>query len=348
MNLQPVQSRGLAAALLAAVTFGLTVPLVKAWFGEVHPWLIAGLLYLGSGLGLTAWALVRGVAWSVPRRDLPWLAGAVLTGGIFAPVLLLFGLRDVPASTAALLLTCEGLFTSLLAWAVFREHYDRRIVIGFLAIAAGAAILAVAPGSPRSAHLVPSMLVLAACLAWGVDNNLTRVFSLADPIQIAATKGLVAGLTNTILALRMGAQMPPLTDAALAGAVGFMGYGLSLVLFVYALRELGTSRTSALFSVAPFVGALVAFVFLGEPYSVALLLAGALIGWGVWLHVTERHLHDHEHDAIEHEHAHEHDEHHDHRHGEGVPPDSHTHPHRHIPLTHGHPHFPDAHHRHDH
>lgn len=346
--MQPRQIRGIAAALLAAATFGMTVPIAKAWFGGINPWLLAGLLYLGSGLGLTAWAATQRRPWSVRRNELPWLAGAVLAGGILAPVLLLFGLRGVPASTAALLLTCEGLFTSLLAWAVFHEHYDRRIVVGFVAIAGGAMTLAVAPGSPQSAALVPTLFVLAACLAWGIDNNLTRVISLADPIQIAAAKGLIAGLTNTVLALSTGAQMPTLSIAALAGAVGLMGYGVSLVLFVYALRELGTSRTSAYFSVAPFVGAILAVLFLGESFTVSLMLAGALMAWGVWLHVTERHLHDHQHEAIEHEHAHEHDEHHDHRHDEGAPQSSHTHRHTHTTLRHRHPHFPDAHHRHDH
>ncbi len=195
---------------------------------------------------------------------------------------------------------------------------------------------------------MPAVLILVACLAWGVDNNLTRVIALADPIQIAAAKGLVAGLTNTVLAVTLGAEPPTLAGAVTAGSVGFVGYGLSLVLFVYALRGLGTSRTSAYFSVAPFVGALVAVVFLDEPFTVAFMFAGALMGWGVWLHVTERHLHDHEHGVIEHEHAHEHDEHHDHHHGEGMPPEAHTHRHTHTSLRHEHPHFPDAHHRHDH
>jgi drug/metabolite transporter (DMT)-like permease len=311
VTIQSSRTRGIAAALLAALTFGLTVPLAKAWFSGVGPWLLAGLLYLGSGIGLSVRAVLRGRPCSVPRRELPWLAGAVLTGGIVAPVLLLLGLRDVPASMASLMLTCEGLFTSLLAWIAFREHYDRRIVLGFLAIAGGAVTLALVPGSPQSAPLLPALLVLAACLAWGVDNNLTRVISLADPIQIAAARGLVAGLTNTILALSLGAQVPTLTGSVIAGSVGFLGYGLSLALFVYALRDLGTSRMSAYFSVAPFVGALVAVVFLDEPFTVALMIAGALMGWGVWLHVTEHHLHDHEHEVIEHEHAHEHDEHHD-------------------------------------
>ncbi len=348
MTLMPGQRRGIAAALLAAVTFGLTVPLVKAWHGDTNPWLLAGLLYLGSGVGLTLWAVIRGGAWTVPRHDLPWLAGAVLAGGIVAPVLLLLGLRGVPASTASLLLTCEGLFTSLLAWIAFREHYDRRIVLGFLAIAGGAVTLALVPGSPQSTPLMPAVLILAACLAWGVDNNLTRVIALADPIQIAAAKGLVAGLTNTILGVSMGVHLPTLTGSVIAGCVGFVGYGLSLALFVYALRDLGTSRTSAYFSVAPFVGALVAFLFLDEPFTVAIMIAGGLMGWGVWLHVTEHHLHEHEHAATEHEHAHEHDEHHDHRHGKDVSPGSHTHRHTHTPLRHRHPHFPDAHHRHDH
>jgi drug/metabolite transporter (DMT)-like permease len=341
------QKRGIVAALLAAGSFGLTVPILKRGFGGVNPWMLAGLLYLGSGLGLMAWTTVRRQPWSVPRHDLPWLAGAVLAGGIVAPVLLLFGLRGVPASTAALLLTCEGVFTSVLAWVAFHEHFDRRILLGFLAITAGALALALAPGGLQSGQFIPIALILAACFAWGIDNNLTRRIALADPIQIAATKGLVAGLTNTVLALLLGAQLPPLAETATAGAVGLLGYGVSLVLFVYALRELGTARTSAYFSVAPFVGAAVAVVLLGEPVTGALLLAGALMALGVWLHVTESHSHEHRHAAIEHEHVHEHDDHHDH-HGEGAQAPSHSHRHAHTQLRHRHAHFPDAHHRHDH
>lgn len=347
MTLQPGQRRGIAAALLSAVMFGLTVPVIKGWFATVHPWLLAGLLYLGSGIGLGAWAVLRKRAWSIEGKDLRWLAGAVLAGGIVAPVLLLIGLRGTPASTASLLLTSEGLFTSVLAWVAFREHWDRRIVLGFLAITAGAVVLAVAPGKLQPAHVLPIALVLSACLMWGIDNNLTRKVALGDPVQVAAVKGLVAGLTNTVLALTFGAQLPPTSSLASIGLLGVLGYGLSLALFIYALRELGTARSSAYFSVAPFVGAACAVLLLAEPLSWALIVAGVLMSAGVWLHVTERHAHDHEHPALEHEHVHTHDVHHDH-HDDDAQDAPHSHRHVHAAMRHGHPHFPDAHHRHDH
>lgn len=348
MNLLPTQRLGITAALLSAVMFGLTLPVLKVGFGDANPWLLAGLLYLGSGGGLAVWSTVRGRTWTVARRDLPWLAGAVIAGGIVAPVLLLLGLRDIPASTASLFLTCEGMFTSVLAWTAFREHYDSRVVLGFIAIAGGAIVLALVPGSLQPTPLLPAALVLAACLAWGVDNNLTRVVALADPIQIAATKGLVAGLTNTVLAVSMGAHLPSWSSAAMAGGIGFAGYGVSLVLFVVALRDLGTSRASAYFSIAPFIGVLVSVTVLREPFTPAIAMAGVFMGVGVWLHVTEHHSHDHVHDELEHEHSHHHDEHHDHHDSEPTPPGTHAHVHVHKPLRHRHPHFPDAHHRHDH
>lgn len=343
----PGQKRGIAAAIIAAVTFALTVPVAKSLVVGASPWLVAGLLYLGSGIGLAALSALRAPAWSLPGRDWARLATAIVAGGILAPVLLLAGLRSVSGSTAALLLTCESVFTSLLAWIVFREHVDRRILLGFVAIVAGGLVLAAAHGGTQEAPLAGVALVLGACLAWGIDNNVTRTISLRDPLQIAAAKGLVAGTTNTLLAVLTGAQWPTTTLLLVAGLSGFVGYGLSLALFIYALRELGTARTSAYFSTAPFVAAVMSVVFLREPVTGGLLIAGALMSLGVWLHVTESHSHEHRHETFEHEHAHEHDEHHDH-HDDGAPPGSHTHRHRHVAMTHRHPHFPDAHHRHGH
>jgi drug/metabolite transporter (DMT)-like permease len=238
-------------------------------------------------------------------------------------------------------------FTSLLAWLAFREHRDRRIVLGFLAITAGAAVLALAPGEPGAPAWGPVALVLSACLMWGLDNNLTRRVALGDPVQLAAAKGLIAGLTNSVAALILGARLSAAAELAFIGIVGLLGYGLSLVMFVYALRELGTARTSAYFSVAPFIGAAVAVPLLGEPLTPALIVAGALMGAGVWLHVTERHSHDHEHGGLGHDHVHAHDVHHDHHDGD-VPAGPHRHWHVHGPVRHRHPHFPDPHHRHDH
>jgi drug/metabolite transporter (DMT)-like permease len=259
----------------------------------------------------------------------------------------MLGLARTDAAAASLLLNLEGLATMGIAWLVFRENVDRRLLLGALAILAGALVLSLQGGG---VVLGPgALLIAAACLAWGIDNNLTRGLSAADPVQIATVKGLVAGTVNTALALALGSGLPGPAAAMAAGLVGFLGYGVSLVLFVLALRHLGTARTGAYFSLAPFVGAALAVAMLGEPLTVRLLAAGLLMGLGLYLHLAERHEHDHRHEPMEHEHAHVHDIHHRHAHADGTSPDEpHVHRHRHAPLVHRHPHYPDLHHRHDH
>jgi drug/metabolite transporter (DMT)-like permease len=341
-------SPGVAAALGAALLFGAGTPLAKLLLRDVSPWLLAGLLYLGSGLGLTLYRrLVYSPAVRLPRRELVWFGGAILAGGIVGPVLLMIGLTGMPASGASLLLNAEGVFTALLAWFAFKENFDRRIALGMVAIVAGALVLSW-PGEARFAGLGPTLAILGACFAWGVDNNLTRKISLTDATWIASVKGLVSGAVNLILALSLGASLPALSNMAGAMIVGLLAYGVSLALFVVGLRHLGTARTGAYFSVAPFFGALLA-VLMGEVVTLPLVIAGALMALGTWLHLTERHEHEHAHAAIRHDHEHVHDEHHQHEHDVSVAPGvNHSHPHWHQPQVHLHPHYPDAHHRHDH
>jgi drug/metabolite transporter (DMT)-like permease len=351
--MSPGGKRSIAGALAAAALFGASTPAAKALGADVHPFALAGLLYAGSGLGLGAWVLARRAAGrSVPlgiaAADLPWLAGAVLAGGVAAPAMLMFGLASTQATVASLLLNLESVFTALIAWFVFRENFDRRIAAGMALITAGGVLLAFQPGAFDRLDGA-ALLVAAACLCWAVDNNLTRKISAGDAITIAAIKGCVAGATNLALAVAAGAALPPLLVAAGAIGVGFAGYGLSLVLFVIALRELGAARTGAYFSTAPFVGVTLAIGVLGEPAGALFWSAAALMALGVWLHVSERHQHTHAHEPLDHAHRHTHDAHHAHGHDfdwDGSEP--HSHPHRHQPLTHSHPHFPDIHHRHGH
>jgi drug/metabolite transporter (DMT)-like permease len=343
--------RGIAAALAAALLFGASTPLAKLLLAHASPWLLAALLYLGSGIGLFLVRRARRMpAVSLARGELGWLAGAILAGGIVAPVLLMLGLARMLASGASLLLNAEGVLTALLAWFVFHENFDRRVALGMLAIVAGAVVLTW-PGEARFAGGEAALLVLGACLAWAIDNNLTRKVSLADASFIAMTKGLAAGTTNLLLALTLDASWPAPSVVAGALALGFASYGASLTLFVVALRQLGTARTGAYFSVAPFFGTLLAIGLLGEPVTLQLVLAGALMILGVWLHLTERHEHAHAHEGVAHEHTHEHggDPHHDHAHEPPVAAGTrHSHWHTHAPLTHSHPHFPDMHHGHRH
>jgi drug/metabolite transporter (DMT)-like permease len=311
--------------------------------------MLAGILYLGSGAGLAAWRIARGGARArLARAEIPWLVAAIALGGVAGPVLLLWGLARMPASSASLLLNAEGLLTALVAWIAFRENFDRRIALGMLLIAAGAALLAW-PRNAEFGSVLPALAVVGACLAWALDNNLTRKVALADATQVAMVKGLAAGATNVVLAAVSGERFPPMQIAAGGALLGIVSYGLSLVLYVRAMRDLGTARTGAYFSTAPFAGAIVSIVLLREPVTGNLAVAGTLMAIGVWLHLTEHHRHRHSHEPVDHEHEHEHDAHHRHAHepplAAGV---RHTHRHRHEAMTHSHEHFPDSHHRHPH
>jgi drug/metabolite transporter (DMT)-like permease len=345
---------GVSFAMLAAVLFGASTPFSKILLGKTEPVLLAGLLYLGSGIGLTVWSWFRSQSKGgtreaqLKRSDFSWLAGAILAGGIIGPVLLMVGLVITPASSASLLLNLEGVFTAVLAWFVFKENFDRRIALGMAAITLGGLVLSwggrLEVGVPWGA-----LAITGACLAWGIDNNFTRRVSAGDPAQIAAIKGLVAGTVNLTIALVTGAHVPAFITVTMAALVGFFGYGVSLTLFVLALRHVGTARTGAYFSLAPFVGAMISVLILRDSLTLQFLIAAVLMGTGVWLHLTERHEHEHLHEAIEHDHRHVHDEHHQHEHEELVPLDQpHSHPHRHERMVHSHPHYPDIHHRHAH
>lgn len=345
---------GAPIALASAALFGASTPLAKALLGGgISPWLLAGLLYLGSGIGLALITVLRrlvGQASSeapLDRGDWPWMLLVILSGGVAGPVLLMLGLVSTPASSAALLLNLEGLATMAIAWAVFKENVDRRLLLGALAILAAAALLSWR-GSAGGLGL-GALAIAGACLAWGIDNNLTRKISGSDPMQIAMFKGVAAGSVNLGLAVLLDAHLPEPGVLVGAGVVGFFGYGVSLVLFVLALRNLGTARTGAYFSMAPFIGALLALSMFGEPVTTRLIIAAVLMGIGLWLHLVERHDHDHVHESLDHAHAHAHDAHHQHTHGPGDPlGEPHVHAHRHRPLVHSHPHYPDLHHRHGH
>lgn len=347
---------GVWAALASAFLFGAGTPLAKSLLSQVSPWLLAGLLYAGSGLGLLIYRRIKKLPTPrLNRRELLWLLAAIMCGGGAAPVLLMFGLSGLAASHASLLLNAEAVLTTLLAWAFFKEYLGRRIVLGMALIVVGALLLggphAWAGPAVQVSEIWPALAVLLACAFWALDNNFTRQVAHADASWIACVKGLSAGVTNLLLAVLLGAIWPSVAGMSAAMAVGFLAYGVSLALFVVALRQLGASRAGAYFSTAPFVGAVISVVFFAEPLTWQLGLASALMGLGVWLHLTENHKHLHRHEVLVHEHVHAHDEHHLHEHsgvGAGSSPGTHSHPHQHEYLEHSHAHFPDAHHRHQH
>ncbi|KVD22997.1 DMT family transporter [Burkholderia ubonensis] len=346
----------IVVALTAAALFGAATPLAKALLGALSPFMVAGLFYLGSGIGLGAGIVIRRLrrpaahadtGHALKKSELPWLAGAIAAGGIAGPALLMLGLASTPAATSALLLNLEGVLTAVIAWVVFRENVDLQVFLGMAAIVAGGVLLSWKPGAAG----VPTgaLLIVGACLCWAIDNNLTRKVSANDAMVIACMKGLVAGPVNIAVAVAAGAAWPAAATTAAAMLTGLAGYGVSLVLFVIALRDLGTARTGAYFSVAPLFGVALSLLIWPELPSVAFWIAAALMALGIWLHVRERHDHAHTHERLEHTHRHRHDAHHQHTHDfpyEGDEP--HAHPHVHLPITHSHAHFPDIHHRHRH
>jgi drug/metabolite transporter (DMT)-like permease len=339
-------------ALAAAALFGTSTPLAKILLEAASPVVLAGLLYLGSGIGLALWRLAQGRS-GHPReaplaaRDWGWLAGATLAGGVAAPVLLLWGLASSGAAETALLLNFESILTAFVAAVLFREAVGARVWIAALVMLAGGIVLGYDPASALA--FSPYALAIAgACLCWALDNNLTRKVAGADPLVTAMTKGLVAGSINLALGLMLEGTFPGPWAAAGALVLGFAAYGASLVLFIYAMRHLGAARTAAHFSTAPFIGAMIAVPLLGEPVTAALVSAALLMALATWLVLTERHAHEHAHEHMTHSHRHVHDEHHQHAHRGDEGPEPHAHEHVHEPLRHAHPHLPDLHHRHKH
>lgn len=345
-------NRSVLHALSAAALFGASMPLAKLLVGEISPWLLAGLLYLGSGIGLALVRIIRDNGWKpsgLRRQEWPWLLGAIALGGILGPVALMFGLTLTTASTASLLLNLETVFTALLAWIVFRENAGSRVMLGMLSIVAGGIVLSWPSADAAASNWIGTLVIAAACLCWAIDNNLTRYVSASDSTFIASTKGLIAGSVNCALALIAGLALPDAGTVLTTMFIGLIGYGASLVLFVLALRGLGTARTGTYFSIAPFIGAGIALVLLAEPAGPTFWTACALMGLGVWLHLTEHHEHMHTHEPLEHAHLHSHDEHHQHEHEHSWDKhDAHEHPHQHAAVTHKHLHYPDIHHRHTH
>jgi len=336
----------------AAVLFGAGTPLSKLLLPRVSPLMLAALLYLGAAGLITifrALAIFRGRQSSetgIRSSDVPALCAVVAFGGVLGPTLMLFGLSRISALTGSLLLNLEAVFTIAIAVAIFREHLDAGSTIACAVIIAGAVLLSYQPGV-MTATFVGSLAIVAACLCWAIDNNLSQRLSLRDPLAIVQVKTTGAGLTSMALALATGHTLPVSTVLLGALALGCVSYGASLVMAMLALRYLGAARQIAWFSTAPFIGAALSIPIFGVLPNLFEILGMVLMMAGIFLLVRERHSHVHTHQPIEHDHSHTHDEHHRHAH-EGTVLEPHSHQHRHEPVTHAHPHVSDLHHRHPH
>jgi len=349
-----MDKKPLFCIILSAALFGISTPISKLLVDDIPPLALAGFLYLGAFLGLFIYAIIlrmRGPRKyerepSLERRDLPWLAGAILSGGVIAPVALMQGLTLVSGFASSLLLNLEGVATAIIAVAVFKEHAGRRIWFALLFMTLAGVSLSWDPGQGELDPGGPLLIVLAM-ICWGVDNNLTQHISNKDPTQIVQLKGIVAGTTSLSLAALLGLQVSLDVSILFALFLGSLSYGLSLILFIKALEGLGSSRTGSFFSFGPFIGAVVSILLLGEIITWPLMAATFLMLLGVWMMITEHHSHMHRHEHLVHTHTHELDMHHQHVHPDGQH-GPHAHEHTHEPMTHSHAHWPDQHHRHEH
>ncbi|MBI5491547.1 MAG: DMT family transporter [Deltaproteobacteria bacterium] len=345
---------GALAALLAAFFFGMSAPASKLLLAEAGPVMLAGLFYLGSFAGLFAFTSVKRLFWgrlpgesALKGRDYFYLAGSIVSGGVAAPLFMLYGLSSTAGSTASLLLNVEGVLTVLIAMLIFREQVGGKVWLAALTMLLASSVLTYSPGSRGLYIEKGGLLVLAAALMWAIDNNLTRELSHRDPVVIAKYKGFSSGVVNLFAAYLLGESLPAHTYLGGALILGALAYGTSLVLFIYALRHLGASRTSTYFGATPFIGMFLSIIILGESFTLRLAAASVLMLASIWLILREYHGHEHTHEAFCHEHRHTHDEHHDHEH-EGDFFDPHCHEHEHETLTHSHAHAPDIHHFHRH
>ena len=340
--------KGGLLALVAAVLFGVSTPLVQKWGAGLGPFSTAALLY--GGAAVVGWLIRRPIEREacLQRTDLPRLLAMAGFGAVVGPVALAWGLQHTSGTSASLMLTLEALFTALLAWCLYRETLDRRVWTAMVLLLAGGLLLVLDQGRSGGVQLWGLLAVLLATAAWGVDNTLSRALAERDPGQVVMAKALLGASATLVLAVVLGEPLPPAGAALGLLAVGASGYGLSLRFYLLAQRAFGAARTGSVFALAPFMGAALA-VALGDRSTSGMMVMGSLLMLGgVLLHMAESHGHEHQHEALEHEHAHRHDDgHHNHTH-DPMPGAQHSHPHRHEPLHHTHAHVPDAHHLHRH
>jgi len=344
-------------SILAAVLFGASAPLAKVLLSKIEPIPLAALMYLGGGVGLLLLRMLKTLHWRdadaearISKADMPWLIGALLAGGVGAPIILMFSLQNTPAATVSLLLNFEGVATALIAVVVFNEAIGRHVWVAMFCMT-GAGVLLSLDLSGQWGVSLGAIGVLVACILWGIDNNFTRNVSAKDPVVIVIIKGIGAGLFSLALAFALSVPIPSPLVGLSAMLLGFFSYGLSIVLFILSLRSLGSARTSALFGSAPFIGVVISFLLLKESPNVLFMVSLPIMITGAILLLREKHGHEHIHDRMTHEHRHYHEDgHHAHNHQEQNPPDSffHSHPHEHGQVEHEHAHTPDIHHRHGH
>lgn len=345
-------------ALVSALLWGSSIPALKVFVGEVNAVLMAGLLYLGSGIALGLVLIMRQFAGKfkegnhkeaqLERTDLPWFISSIFSGGVAAPICLMQGLSLTPAAVSSLFLNFEGIMTIVWGRLFFGEYLGNRIWLIMTLLFVGGLLLSSPAGGLIAWNIAGPFLLIMACALWGLDNNLTRNISGKDPVALTCYKGLLGGTATTTIALLNKALLPQYSSLVIILAIGAVCSGVSLVLFIYALRHLGVARTSACFGMFPFLGAILSVMFLHETLTTPLILAAVIMALAIIVLLSEKHAHTHIHENISHNHLHTSDDHHIHLHDGTEKTEPHSHWHIHETLLHEHDHMPDIHHRHLH
>jgi drug/metabolite transporter (DMT)-like permease len=349
-----VSRDGVVRCLLAAVLFGAAAPAASRLAGSMPAFTLAGLLYVGAALAVLPSVLSQPPSRRAVAREWRPALTAVVVGGALGPVLLMAGLARTSAATGSLLLNTELAATAVIAAVFFREHLGRRLLVSVALITLAGVLLTWQPGASIDAG---ALLIIAACVSWGLDNCVTAGIEHLTPAHVVALKGAVAGSANLVIGLTIAGwgAGTSIRDVIAALIIGVGGYGISTVLWVQGARQLGAARGQVIFATAPFIGAAIAWIGLGESVTALQVLAAAVAVAGVAISLRSAHEHEHTHASLVHDHEHAHDDgHHDaghgHGHGDGAVTAGgrHRHVHRHRERTHAHPHVPDLHHRHEH
>lgn len=348
-----MDNKPILLVLVSAALFGVSTPLAKVLLDNIDPIVLAGYLYLGAFVGLAIFTMLRHLTRDevkespLEKKDIPWLSGAILAGGVLGPISLMFGLRYVSGFATSLLLNLEGVATALIAFMIFKENAGKKVWIALVFMTIAGILLSYNP-QESSFIIIGPLLIVFAMICWGIDNNLTRHISEKNPVHISAIKGIVAGSISLSIAFILGKNIILDLFTLYALTVGAFSYGISLVLFIKALKGMGSFRTGMFYSFGPFIGAIVSLILLREWIGWVMIPATVLMVIGVYMVITDKHLHTHEHSKLTHTHAHTHEDmHHLHEHDEEVS-GTHIHPHDHENESHEHLHWPDSHHRHDH
>ena len=274
-------------AILAAALYALNSPLSKLLLQNVPPTMMAGFLYLGTGIGMCIMGFVRGHTKHagkeerLQKRDLPYTLGMIILD-IAAPIFLMIGLKRTAAANASLLNNFEIVATSIIAMAFFREKIGKQLWVAIGLITLSSILLSIEDASSFQ-FSIGSLFVLLACVCWGLENNCTRCLSRSDPLEIVIVKGLCSGIGSVIIGLTIGESLPGIRDILLILLLGFVAYGLSIYFYVYAQRDLGAAKTSAYYAVAPFIGVLLSFIIFREIPGIMFFAALVIMAIGTWL-----------------------------------------------------------------